>query len=91
MFIVTEYAALRSWTENVQLFGYNPRINFVTFFHKLNLAIFTAKVNGFKVFCVGNFYSFMPIPLKFYMCFRSWSVDVYIVWKKSLDYFLPLF
>ena len=25
-----------------------------------------AKVNGFKVFCVGNSYNFMPIPLKFY-------------------------
>ena len=50
-------------------FGYNPQITFFHFFHKLNLVIFTAKVNGFKVFCVGNSsYSLMLIPLKLYMC-----------------------
>ena len=61
-------------------FGYNPQIIFVTF-HKLNLAIFTTKVNGFKVFCAGNSsYSFMLIPLKLYMCLgRSWSEDVHII------------
>ena len=49
-------------------FGYNLQIIFVTY-HKLNLAIFTTKVNGFKIFCAGNSsYSFMLIPLKLYMC-----------------------
>ena len=50
------------------LFEYNPQIIFCHFFHKLNLAIFTGRVNGLKVFCVGNFYSFMPIHLKLYRC-----------------------
>ena len=51
------------------LFEYNPQIIFCHFFHKLNLALFTGRVNGFKVFCVGNStYSFMPIHLKLYRC-----------------------
>ena len=51
------------------LFEYNPRKKFCLFFHKLNFAIFSAKVNGFKVVCIGNsFDSFMPISLKLCRC-----------------------
>ena len=55
-------------------FGYNPQINFCHFFRNLNLAIFsgifTMKVNGQWVPCVGNSsYSFMPIHLKLYACY----------------------
>ena len=50
------------------LFGHNPQIIFVTFY-KLNVAIFTAKVNRFKVFYVGNSsYSFVLILLKLFGC-----------------------
>ena len=51
------------------LFGYNRQIIFCYLFHKLNLVIFTTKVNGFKVLSFGtSFYNVMPIPLILYRC-----------------------
>ena len=35
-------------------FGYNSHIIFCHFFHKLNVVIFTAQMNGLKFFCVGK-------------------------------------
>ena len=50
-------------------FGYNRQIICRHFIHILNLVIFTAKVNGFKVFCVGNSsYNFMVIHFLIYGC-----------------------
>ena len=56
--------------------GYNPQINFCHFFRNLNFynnrhvsGILTIKVNGQWVPCVLNSYSFVPIHLKFYMCY----------------------
>ena len=55
----------RAWSEGMHI----AWLLFVTFFHSLNLAIFTNKVNRFKVFCVGNSsYITMQIPLKLYRC-----------------------
>ena len=34
------------------LFGHNPQFIFCHFFHKMNLVIFVAKVNRYKVSCV---------------------------------------
>ena len=47
------------------------------------------KVNGVKVFCVGNSsYNFMPIPLKLY---RSLENGMHIIWIKSSGYFCYFF
>ena len=34
------------------LLGYNPQIILCHFFHKMNLVIFEAKVNRYKVSCI---------------------------------------
>ena len=54
--------------ENVHWFWILSSYYFYYFFHKLKLVIFMAKMTVFKVFCAGNSYIFMPIPLTHYRC-----------------------
>ena len=59
----------RSWSEDVHIYGYNPQIIFCHFFYKMNLVIFPAEVNRYKVSCVCNSsYSFTLSPLKLIRC-----------------------
>ena len=44
------YRCLRHGLKMCISFGYNPQIIFCHNYHKLNLAIFTANMNGFNVF-----------------------------------------
>ena len=60
---------------------HGAQIIFCHFFHKLNLVILKAKMNGFKVFCVGNSsYSCIANSFETLQVFGSWSEDVHIIW-----------